>query len=120
MKRAAFVLILITVLFVSIAVHADSYGFPEALEDAEIVWRYFNSTISGTEAEASFNRLYEFWYKDAKDFVINKNTGKFHIPICTSVTEQMHKDHKVFITCSVGLLLTFGFSPCGNCHPDQK
>ena len=68
-------------------------------------------------AATAYNRLYDFWYKDAKDYVLNKNKGKFHNPDCKSVTNQMKESNKAFITCSRQRLIPLGYEPCGNCHP---
>ena len=120
MKRIVFLLLLIMALFTNAAFSDSAYDFPEALEDAETVRLYFNSTATESEAHAAFIRLYEFWYKDAQEYVINKNTGKIHLPGCSSVTDQMDPSNMRLITCSVDLLMTFGYSPCGRCHPNRK
>lgn len=120
-EENSFLLLLIMFIFSNAAFSDGSYDFPEALEDAETVRLYFYNAATESEAQAAFNRLYEFWYKDAQEYVLNRNTGKFHLPECTSVTsEQMKESNKVFITCSVDLLMTFGYSPCGRCHPNRK
>ena len=116
-RRMIFLILFITVLCFDIAFSAGSYRFTDAYEDAETVRSYFNGTGSEAEAKASFERLYSFWYKDAQQYVLNKNKGKFHYPDCKSVTEQMKEENKVFITCSREMLISLGYSPCGNCHP---
>lgn len=50
------------------------------------------------------------------DYVINKNTGKFHLPSCSSV-KNMSEKNKLFHTGTRDELITSGYSPCGNCNP---
>lgn len=50
------------------------------------------------------------------DYVINRNTGKFHYASCSSV-RQMKESNKQYFTGSRDDLVNQGFSPCGNCHP---
>ena len=116
MKRIVFILVFIFVLCFNMAYAAGSYGFSDACEDAETVRAYFNSTGSETEAAASFYRLYDFWYQNAKPYVLNKNKMKFHNPDCLGVN-QMKEANKIFITCSRDLLVSIGYEPCGTCHP---
>ena len=116
-KRLAFILLFIIIVGLISTSFADSYQFSDAFTDAEIVKAFFNGSGSSLKAEESFKRLYNFLYKDAQDYVLNRNTGKFHYPDCKSVTEQMKESNKVFITCSRDLLLALGYKPCGNCHP---
>lgn len=116
-KRLVFILLSIFIVcFISTSV-ADSYQFSDAFTDAEIVKAFFDGSGSSSKAEESFKRLYNFLYKDAQDYVLNRNTGKFHYPDCDSVTKQMKETNKVFITCSRDMLLALGYKPCGNCHP---
>lgn len=51
-----------------------------------------------------------------EDFVVNTNTGKFHIPSCSSV-EKMKEKNKKEVTCTRDELIEKGYSPCGMCHP---
>ena len=51
-----------------------------------------------------------------EEFVINTNTGKFHIPSCSSV-EKMKAKNKKEVTCTRDELIEKGYSPCGMCHP---
>lgn len=50
------------------------------------------------------------------DYIINKNTGKFHYTYCSSV-KQMKESNKKFYTGDRDDLVSQGYSPCGNCHP---
>ncbi len=51
-----------------------------------------------------------------KDYIINKNTEKFHYTYCSSV-KQMKESNKRFYTGFRDDLVAEGYSPCGNCHP---
>ncbi len=50
------------------------------------------------------------------DYIVNKNTGKFHYPSCSSV-KRMKESNKMFFTGTRDELVSRGYSPCGNCHP---
>lgn len=49
-------------------------------------------------------------------YVLNVNTGKFHLPSCDSVS-QMKDKNKREVTASRGDLIDQGYSPCANCNP---
>ena len=49
-------------------------------------------------------------------YVVNTNTGKFHLPGCRSV-RQMKDANKKEVTATRDDLLTQGYEPCGNCNP---
>ena len=115
-KTILWFLVAIVVLFSGIAFSLGNYGFQDAYSDAQTVHEYFNGYGSETKAAEAYSRLYDFWYKDAREYVLNKNKGKFHLPTCKSVS-QMNESNKVFITCSREMLLAVGYEPCGNCHP---
>ena len=116
-KRMVFVVLFLVVLCFNIALSAGSYRLSDAYEDAQTVRAYFRGAGSETEAAASFDRLYDFLYNDAREYVLNRNKAKFHYPDCSSVTKQMKEENKIFITCSRDYLLTLGYDPCGNCRP---
>ena len=50
------------------------------------------------------------------DYVMNKNTKKFHYPSCKSV-KQMKEKNKGYYTGTRDELISMGYDPCGNCHP---
>lgn len=50
------------------------------------------------------------------DYVINKNTGKFHHPYCSSVDDMKASNRKDFFGTR-DELIAMGYSPCGRCHP---
>lgn len=50
------------------------------------------------------------------DYVINKNSLKFHYPDCESVG-KMKESNKEFFTGTRDELLERGCDPCGNCNP---
>ena len=49
-------------------------------------------------------------------YIANKNTKKFHIPSCSSVS-QMKEKNKKYLNCSRDEAIAQGYSPCGNCNP---
>ena len=50
------------------------------------------------------------------DYVINRQSGKFHRPDCFSV-DRMKESNKEWFTGTREELLDRGLSPCGNCNP---
>lgn len=52
----------------------------------------------------------------AQDYVVNRNTGKFHDPSCSSV-KKMKESNKLPVRATREELIADGYSPCGNCRP---
>lgn len=50
------------------------------------------------------------------NYVINRNTGKFHYPDCPSV-DQMAEHNKKVYTGDRDFLVTQGYEPCKRCDP---
>ena len=50
------------------------------------------------------------------DYLLNTNTGKFHIPTCVSVT-LMNDSNKLPFSGPREEVITLGYSPCMNCNP---
>jgi len=51
-----------------------------------------------------------------RTWVLNTNTGKFHIPSCSSVS-QMKDTNKLEFTGTREDVIAMGYQPCGKCHP---
>ena len=49
-------------------------------------------------------------------YVLNKNTKKFHVPTCSSVS-QMKEKNKIFFEGSRQDVIDQGYVPCKNCNP---
>lgn len=50
------------------------------------------------------------------DYVLNKSTGKFHKPTCSSATNIKQKNREYF-TGTREEVIARGFDPCGRCNP---
>ena len=50
------------------------------------------------------------------DYVLNKNTMKFHYPSCSSAS-QIKESNREYFTGNRDDVIARGFSPCGRCHP---
>ena len=50
------------------------------------------------------------------DYVLNKNTKKFHYTYCSSV-KKMKDSNKLFFTGTRDEVIRKGYDPCGVCHP---
>ncbi len=53
---------------------------------------------------------------DARDYVVNTNTGKFHYPYCSSVGD-MNPANRSDRTCAREDLIAEGYVPCKRCSP---
>lgn len=53
---------------------------------------------------------------NAREYVLNTNTKKFHYPSCTSVKKMKDKNKQVF-TGTREDVISMGYDPCGNCCP---
>lgn len=51
-----------------------------------------------------------------QDYVLNKNTKKFHYPYCSSVSRMKAKNRKDFFG-SREEVISMGYVPCKNCDP---
>lgn len=49
-------------------------------------------------------------------YVLNVNSGKFHLPDCPSVS-KMSDRNKREVTSAIDQMVANGYSPCGNCLP---
>lgn len=52
----------------------------------------------------------------AQDYVLNKNSKKFHYPTCSSVS-QMKDSNKESVHTTRDEIIAQGYSPCGRCKP---
>ncbi|MBQ3009793.1 MAG: MBL fold metallo-hydrolase, partial [Oscillospiraceae bacterium] len=50
------------------------------------------------------------------DYILNKNTEKFHYPDCDSV-KKMKESNKIYFTGTRDEVIMRGYEPCGNCRP---
>lgn len=51
-----------------------------------------------------------------KQYVLNTNTCKFHIPSCSSV-KRMNESNKKYVTKTREEIIDMGYDPCGRCNP---
>lgn len=51
-------------------------------------------------------------------YILNTSTMKIHRPECKSVMDMAEHNKKAVCDESVDELITQGYSPCGNCHPE--
>lgn len=71
----------------------------------------------GSSAAASNNKATsQGTNSESASYIANKNTKKFHIPSCSSVS-QMKEKNKKYLNCSRDEAIAQGYSPCGNCNP---
>lgn len=53
---------------------------------------------------------------DQVAYVLNVNSGKFHLPDCPSVSKMADRN-KSDMACTYDEMIANGYSPCGNCRP---
>lgn len=54
--------------------------------------------------------------EEARDYVVNTSTGKFHYPSCSSVG-KIKSYNRSDRHCTRDELIADGYEPCGQCHP---
>ncbi|MCD8083920.1 MAG: DNA/RNA non-specific endonuclease [Clostridiales bacterium] len=70
------------------------------------------SSEAATEAETSAGTV----SANTQEYILNINTGKFHLPECSSVKSMSEKNKKSW-TCTRDELIEDGYSPCKICNP---
>lgn len=63
---------------------------------------------SGEQKDAGSSKVQEY--------IVNRNTGKFHYPGCSSV-KKMKESNKLTVRATREEMIADGYSPCGNCRP---
>jgi outer membrane biosynthesis protein TonB len=53
---------------------------------------------------------------EARDYVLNKNTMKFHVPSCKSASQIKEKNREDY-TGTREEIIDMGYEPCKNCNP---
>ena len=107
-QKIKFLTALVAVLFVALAVvfssgRSGSASDPSPEPSAEI---RAAATAAPTPAATSA----------PQDYVLNKNTKRFHYPDCASAAEILGKNRED-VFASRDELIARGFKPCGNCNP---
>ena len=62
------------------------------------------------------NRSRSITDQDESDYVVNRNTKKFHYPYCDSVNDMKAKN-RIDFTGSREELIDMGYTPCKRCNP---
>lgn len=76
-----------------------------------------NTTATDTEVVNDTRSLDNATGDDIEaSYVLNKNTKKFHVPTCSSVS-QMKEKNKIFFEGSRQDVIDQGYVPCKNCNP---
>lgn len=70
----------------------------------------------GTEPGKETESTEETEPEEYADYVLNKNTKKFHYPYCSSVAKIKEKNKELFHG-SREEIISRGYDPCGRCHP---
>lgn len=70
----------------------------------------------GPDAESQRSGADNRAENEARDYILNTNTKKFHIPSCKSVGD-MKEENKEEYYGTRSSLVEDGYSPCGNCKP---
>ena len=102
----------------------DGYdsGYDDGFEDGKESAKSNSSKSSSGSNNSSKNNSnsssnnYSSNNEKVYDYVLNKNTKKFHYSWCYSV-DQMKEKNKIYATDTRTAIINRGYSPCGNCHP---
>lgn len=78
-------------------------------EPTEIPTTVEETTEPSEETETTENT-------NTQDYILNKNSKKFHHPTCSSV-DSMKESNKEYYTGTRDDLIARGYSPCGRCDP---
>jgi DNA-entry nuclease len=87
----------------------ESAAAPETTTEPETETTTEAETTTIPESTASVNA-------ESRDYVVNTNTRKFHLPSCSSVG-QIKSKNRSDRTCARDDLLSEGFVPCKRCNP---
>ncbi len=74
------------------------------------------TTDTGTETTSNGKLDDHSKADDAREYVLNTNTKRFHYPSCSSV-DDMKEKNKWRGTFSRAELIAHGYKSCGRCHP---
>ena len=83
-------------------------------ESVQVVENTPEPTPSSTQAPVDPTPQVSTANEQSADYIINTNTGIFHLPGCKSVS-QMKEKNKEYYTGSYGNLINMGYKPCQNC-----
>lgn len=80
------------------------------------------SCVSGQEIAFDFtsgsNSGDNITFANDYSFVVNTNSGKFHLDEC-EYAASMNQDNRLNVIDSVNDMLAAGYSPCSRCHPEE-
>ena len=96
-----------------------SKGYSEGYDDAKEEYKSQSNSSSNNNSSGSSGGFDFSSVKDKErktDYILNKNTDKFHYPWCHSV-DQMKEKNKVYFNGTRQQVINKGYSPCKNCNP---
>ena len=114
--RILILLVSVTVLFSSCLNLEFFNGVPASADTSEITQDLSETALQKeSEKETEAQTTTETKPIVKNDFVINKNTGKFHSPTCHYV-DMMNEENKNFVSSTRQDLVDDGYSPCIQCQ----
>lgn len=101
-----------------------SKGYSEGYDDAKMEYKEISNSSSNNSNNSTdssndfdFSSVKDKELKSSKhDYILNKNTDKFHYSWCHSV-DQMKEKNKIYFTGTRSEVINKGYSPCKNCNP---
>lgn len=97
-------------LTIPAAIMASPFVLSRIIPDKSIT----EPTIA-TVGEAPDVTIHNYGILDA-DYILNKNTKKFHYPSCSSV-QRMEKHNMELFDGERDEIIDMGYEPCGRCNP---
>jgi DNA-entry nuclease len=94
----------------------DGYtsGYNKGLADGKASKSSSSSNDSGNKGSSTTTTTTT--NSNTCDYILNKNTDKFHYTWCYSV-DQMKESNKIYFTGTRQEVINMGYSPCKNCDP---
>ena len=74
------------------------------------------SGIQSVEKDINSKENEPYIPDESATYIINTNTGRFHLPDCQSVQDMKEKNRKEFFGTREELV-DAGYKPCGRCNP---
>jgi len=74
------------------------------------------SNATETDNKSAENEQQQVFETVGTDYIVNKNTEKFHYPSCSSV-DDMKEENKLYFNGLREQLIDQGFVPCKRCNP---
>lgn len=98
------------------ALQPDSEAQDEEPDTVDDEWEDEEAVEEESSDDESLDEDAEQPDENVMTYVLNTNTHKFHYPTCNSVNQMKDKNKEV-VDATREDVISWGYDPCGNCHP---